>query len=65
MITLTEVNYNGKILTYDKECSKDMIVPIYRSNDGQLYMPLNERFITLKEVIAALENSQRRKLDAI
>ena len=59
MVTRKEVNYNEKILTYDKVRSQGMIVPIYKDIDGQLYMPLNECFVTVCDVIAALENYHR------
>jgi len=59
MVTRNEVKYNGKVLTYDKERSQGMIVPIYQDIDGQLYMPLNERFVTVCDVIAVLENYHR------
>ena len=62
MITQNKVKYNGKELTYDANSSRGMIIPIYHDVDGQLYMPLNERFVTVCEVIAALENYQRKTM---
>ena len=59
MITQKKFNYNGKVLIYDKERSQGMIVPIYKDIDGQLYMPLNECFVTVCDVIAVLENYHR------
>ena len=52
------INYNGKELIYDTNRSQGMIIPIYHDIDGRLYMPLNKRFVTVCEVIEALENYQ-------
>ncbi len=62
MTTQHKEMYNGKELTYDANSSRGMIIPIYHDVDGQLYMPLNERFVTVCEVIAALENYQRNTM---
>lgn len=59
MITQNKVKYNGEELTYDVNSSREMMIPIYHDVDGQLYMPLNERFVTVCEVIAVLENYKR------
>lgn len=47
--------YKDKVLTYDYEKSQGMIVPIYTDIDGQLYVPLSGRFVTVNEVVEALE----------
>ena len=49
-----KVNFEGKQLTYNAEKSRRTIVPIYQDVDGQLYMPLNQRFVTVNEVVAVL-----------
>ena len=43
--------YKDRVLTYDYDKSQGMIVPIYTDVDGQLYMPLSGRFVTVNEVI--------------
>ncbi len=45
------VSYNGHELTYSEEKSQGMITPIYRDIDGQLYMPIEERFVSVTDVI--------------
>ena len=47
MTTQHKEMYNGKELTYDANSSRGMIIPIYHDVDGQLYMPLNERFVRI------------------
>ena len=49
-----KVSFEGKQLTYNAEKSRRTIVPIYQDVDGQLYMPLNQRFVTINEVVAVL-----------
>ena len=53
-----QVSYNNKVFTYDSEKSQGMILPIYHDVDGQLYMQLSGRFVTVNEVIEALEAQQ-------
>lgn len=50
-----QYRYEDKLLTYDFEKSQQTIIPIYHDVDGQLYTPLDERFVTINDVIAALE----------
>lgn len=50
--------YKDRVLTYDYDKSQGMIVPIYTDVDGQLYMPLSGRFVTVNEVVEALEAYQ-------
>lgn len=57
--------YRDKVLTYDYEKSQGMIVPIYTDIDGQLYMPLSGRFVTVNEVVEALEAYQSEYAIAI
>lgn len=57
--------YKDRVLTYDYDKSQGMIVPIYTDVDGQLYMPLSRRFVTVNEVIEALEAHQAKYSIAI
>ena len=57
--------YKDRVLTYDYDKSQGMIVPIYTDVDGQLYMPLSGRFVTVNEVIEALESHQAKYSIAI
>ena len=53
-----QIQYRNKVLTYDRKKSGGMIVPIYSDMDGRLYMPLDNRFVTVNEVIEAIEAYQ-------
>lgn len=50
-----QYRYGNKVLTYDPDKSRKTIIPIYHDVDGQLYTQLDERFVTINDVIAALE----------
>lgn len=65
MFAQSQICYNGNVLTYDDHRSQGLIVPIYYDVDGQLYMPINERFVTIGEVITAIENYQRNRFEVI
>ena len=59
-----KVSFEGKQLTYNAEKSRRTIVPIYQDVDGQLYMPLNQRFVTINQVVAVLDAYMHRKICA-
>lgn len=64
MYTEKKAHFEGKQLTYDAKKSSKTIVPIYHDVDGQLYMPVNERFVTVNEVVAALDEYLHRTICA-
>jgi len=55
-----KADYQGKSLTYDPQKSKRVSMPIYHDVDGKLYMPLNERFVTVEEVVSVLAAHQNQ-----
>ena len=65
MFAQSQICYNGNVLTYDDHRSQGLIVPIYYDVDGQLYMPLSGRFVTVNEVVEALEAYQSEYAIAI
>lgn len=62
MKNCNRINYNGKTLIYDSDKSEGMFVPIYRDMDGQVYMPLNQRFVSVEDVIEALERQYKAQM---
>lgn len=55
-----KADYQGNRLTYDLQKSRKVSMPIYHDVDGKLYMPLNERFVTVEEVVSVLAAHQNQ-----